>query len=349
MKTTFVSSQAVANATRLSMMKMQTEIARQTQQLASGRWADVGLTLGYRTGHTVEMRQEITRVETILDTNGLVSARLNSSQAAVDGLRETASEMAANLIALRGNAQAAKVAGPQAALNLKALAGALNADLNGQFLFAGINTDAKPFVDYDATPVSPAKAAIDAAFTGYFGFPQTSPAVATITPAAMTTFVRTVLPGQFADPAWGNNWSTASDTSIKSRISTNDLIDTSVTANERGFRKLAMAYTMLSDLGGPGLSAETFQAIVNEAQAVTGAAVVDLADAQARLGVAQNRVKESNERLEIQRDILNRQVLDLEAADPFETSARLNELMSQVEMSYSVTARIRQLSLLKFI
>ncbi|MGY6568320.1 MAG: flagellin, partial [Salinarimonas sp.] len=69
---------------------------------------------------------------------------------------------------------------------------------------------------------------------------------------------------------------------------------------------------------------------------------------KARLGVSQNRVAAADERLSIQRDIINRQIVDLENVDPFETATRVNSLMTQVEMSYSLTARIRQLSLLKY-
>lgn len=348
MKTTFVSSQAVANATRLSMLKMQSDIAKHSQELASGRHADVGLELGYRTGHTVEVRAEKARIETILDTNGLVKSRLDTSQAALTSIRGQAEKMVANLVTLRNNPDAARLAGSEARLNLKSLSGALNTNFNGQYVFAGINTDVKPFVDYEATPPSPAKVAVDAAFLARFGIAQSDPAAANITAADMTDFLNNQFAALFQDPAYAS-WSSASNTNVKSRISTTELVDTSVNANETGFRKLAMAYTMLSDLGGTGLSTETYQAIVRKATEVVGSAVPDVTQVQGRLGVAQNRVKMADDRLEIQRDILTKEVLAFENVDKFDTAARLNELMTQVEMSYSVTARIRQMSLLKFI
>ncbi len=70
---------------------------------------------------------------------------------------------------------------------------------------------------------------------------------------------------------------------------------------------------------------------------------------QARLGVAQNRVSDASERMSIQRDILTRQVTGLENVDPYEAATRVNALMSQVEVSYSLTARIRQMSLLRYL
>ncbi|KAA2234711.1 flagellar hook-associated family protein [Salinarimonas soli] len=348
MKTTFVSSQAVAKATRLSVMKMQGDVAKHSQELSSGRWADVGLQLGHRTGHAVELRQEMGRIDAILDTNGMVASRLDTSQAALKGVRETAEQTVATLVTLRNNPAAAGIAGPQAALDLKSMTATLNTNFNGQHIFAGINTDVKPIADYATTPPSPAKAAVDAAFLARFGMAQTDPAVSSIPAADMADFLDNQFTALFDDPAW-SAWSSASDTNVKSRISTSELVDTSVNTNERSIRKLAMTYTMLSDLGGERLAPETYQAVVRKATEVAGGAVSDLANLQGRLGVAENRVKTANEKLTIQRDILNKEVLGLEGVDKYDTAARLNELMTQVEMSYSVTARIRQLSLLKYI
>ena len=47
-------------------------------------YADVGLTLGSRTGQTVSLRQEQTRLQAIIDTNGLVATRLDATQAALN-------------------------------------------------------------------------------------------------------------------------------------------------------------------------------------------------------------------------------------------------------------------------
>ncbi len=350
MKTTFVSSQAIAHATRLSLMKMQTEIAKNTTELSSGRWADMGLELGHRTGHSVTMRQEITRIETILDTNGMVASRLDTSQAALTGVRGLAEKMVATLVTLRNNPAAAEVAAPLAALDLKSMAGALNANFNGQHLFAGTNTDVKPFADYETSPPSAPKLVVDAAFLAHFGFSQTDPDVAFITEAQMTAFLEspTAFPAVFQDPAW-SAWSSASNQNVRSRIATNELVETSANANEPAFRNLAMAFTMLADLGGKNLPPEAYQAIVRKATTVAGGAVREVANVQARLGIAQNRVRVADEKLVIQRDILHKQVAGLEGADPFKTQARLNELMTQVEMSYSITARIQQLSLLRYV
>ena len=100
MKTTYISTQAASTASRLSILKMQTELAKNTKELSSGRWADVGLELGNKTGRTISLRQDYQRLDAIRDTNGLVASRLDTSQAALDGVLKNAQEFAASLIAV---------------------------------------------------------------------------------------------------------------------------------------------------------------------------------------------------------------------------------------------------------
>jgi len=349
MKTTPISTQGIANSTRLSMIKTQNELATASKELSSGRWADVGLALGARTGQTVALRQELARISTIIDTNGLVAARLDTTQAALANVQGTAEDFLGVLIAMRENPEAAEVIAPQAELNLKTLVGTLNANLNGQYLFAGIDTDVAPMADYLGPPASPAKTALDAAFLGFFGFGQADPAVAAITPAQMQTFVDTQLAPLFADPQWGATWSSASNENLSSRVSTNEVIATSANANEQPFRDLAMAYVLLTDLGVGGLQGNAYKTLIERATGLVGGAMQDLTTIQARLGVAQNRVSDASDRMAVQRDILTRQVTDLENVDPFEAATRVNALMSQVEVSYNLTARIREMSLLRYL
>jgi flagellar hook-associated protein 3 FlgL len=57
----------------------------------------------------------------------------------------------------------------QAKAALSTITSILNTSQNGEYLFAGINTDVKPLNDFDA-PGSTARAAFDTAFRRRFGF-----------------------------------------------------------------------------------------------------------------------------------------------------------------------------------
>jgi len=51
----------------------------------------------------------------------------------------------------------------------------------------------------------------------------------------------------------------------------------------------------------------------------------------------------------MQADLFKRTQIDMVGVDEFEAGTRLTSLLAQIETSYTLTARIQQLSLLKFI
>ncbi|WP_415683691.1 flagellar hook-associated family protein [Breoghania sp.] len=349
MKTTFVSTYALSNSTRNILLKQASDISKLTTEMSTGRKADVGLDLGAGTAEVVTLRSEYYRLNAIMDTNALVSSRLDVTQAALDDVLSNAEEFMATLVGISGNSGGAKVSQSEAQAGLELMVARLNTQLNGSYLFAGLNTDAAPMESYYGTPPGASKAAVDAAFFAEFGMTQDDPAVASISPTAMETFLTGAYANLFGDPDWGNDWSSASDQVIRSRISTSELAETSVSANEDAFRKLMSAYTMVADLGAASLNEETYDAVVVKATEMLGEAISGVTDLMAKMGTAQQRVSNASERLSIQTDILNHRIVELENVDPTETSARLESALTQMEISYAVTARISQLSLINYL
>lgn len=48
-------------------------------------------------------------------------------------------------------------------------------------------------------------------------------------------------------------------------------------------------------------------------------------------------------------DLFNRHIVDLEGVDPYEAANRVNDLLTHIQTSFALTARIQQLSLLNFL
>lgn len=351
MKTTYISTQAASTASRLSILKMQTELAKNTKELSSGRWADVGLELGNKTGRTISLRQDYQRLDAIKDTNGLVASRLDTSQAALDGVLKNAQDFAASLIAVRSGNVGAQVIADDGKNNLQSLIASLNTSINGEYLFAGINTDVRPVTDYYSVPTSATKTAFDTELTNYCTSVGAA-GPADLSASQLDTFIDTNLTTMFnatnwSDPATG--WSSASNQNVKSRISTSELIETSANANDPAFRKLAMAYTMVSELANKGLSEKAYQSLIDKSTQLMGEATVDLTVVKARLGTAQERLSNANGRIEAQMDILNRNINDFEQVDPVETQTRISALETQLDMAFSLTSRVQKLSLLNYL
>ena len=351
MKTTYISTQAASTASRLSILKMQTELAKNTKELSSGRWADVGLELGNKTGRTISLRQDYQRLDAIKDTNGLVASRLDTSQAALDGVLKNAQDFAASLIAVRSGNVGAEVIADDAKNNLQSLIASLNTSINGEYLFAGINTDVRPVTDYYSAPASTTKTAFDTELANYCTSVGAA-GPADLSATDLDTFIDTNLTNMFDATNWSDptsGWSSASSQNVKSRISTSELIETSTNANEPAFRKLAMAYTMVSEFANKGLSEKAYQSLIDKAAQIMGNATVDVTVVQARLGTAQERLSNANSRIEAQMDILNRNINDFEQVDPIETQTRISALETQLDMAFSLTSRVQKLSLLNYL
>jgi flagellar hook-associated protein 3 FlgL len=191
--------------------------------------------------------------------------------------------------------------------------------------------------------------AVDAAFAAAFGFSQSDPQAANISSDDMQNFLDTSFADLFKDPAWKNNWSQASDQSVRSRVSSSELIETSANANADPIRKLVSAYTMVADLGTSNLNQAAFQTVVDQASKLTSEAIQGLTTMQADLGTAQQRVTDANSRMSTQKDIITNHVGALEGVDPYEASTRLTALMNQVETAYAMTARIQKLTILNYL
>ena len=82
---------------------------------------------------------------------------------------------------------------------------------------------------------------------------------------------------------------------------------------------------------------------------MSGESSHDLVDYQARVGVAQERLTQANERIAIEKGTLEHRISEAEGVDPFVVADQLSLLMTRIEASYSVTARMQQLTLMNYL
>ena len=63
MKSTFVSTAAISQAMRYSLMRAQSELTKAQKEVSTGHFADIGLALGSRTGQSVSFERDLERHE----------------------------------------------------------------------------------------------------------------------------------------------------------------------------------------------------------------------------------------------------------------------------------------------
>src|SRR5919108_5467902 len=345
---TFISSRSISEATRLSIMNMQVRLAEAQKEVTTGRLADVGRSLGHRTGAVVTLRDDHARLNAIIETNAGVQARLDVTQSALESMVESGQQLVSALIASRDSSTGPGVVTGEARNGLAALIDAFNMTLGGAYVFAGINADVRPLDQYFGTPQPASRQSVASAFQAAFGFSQGDPAASGISAADMQAFLDGPFAQLFEEPAWSTAWSQASSQNVRSRISTSELLTTTVNVNESAMRKLVRAYTMVADLGLEALNEGAYETVVDTAIVTMGEALQEISVLQANLGATQQRIAQANDRMSIQIDIITKHVVALEGVDPHEASIRVSTLLTQVETSYALTARIEKLSLVNF-
>jgi flagellar hook-associated protein 3 FlgL len=348
MKTTFISTYSIGEAVRNNIMRSQQRLADAQLELSTGKHADVGVAVGGMYSNLTFLKQQREELVTLTQSNAGVSTKLGVTQDALESIVNGAQEFVAELIGAEGTS-APDVIQKQGASRLSSFQDLINVNFDGSYLFSGTNAGQAPVEDYFETPAPASRTAVETAFITEFGFPPSDPAVSTISAAAMTTFLDGAFSDLFDDPAWGTNWSSANDTLAEVRISSTETIEASVSANEQGFRKIASVYAAASDLGTAQLNERTFEVFAFWMAERTGQAVSEVSVIQAQVGTMEQRIGDAVDRAQIQRNVLDLRIGDIEEVDPFEATARVTSLLTQIETSYAVTARIQQLSILNFL
>lgn len=338
---------------RLTIRQAQNELLKSQQEVSTGFYADIGAELGSKTSTVVDLNRESLRLNSMISNNSIATQRLSASQEALKQIATAAEEMNNALITISGssNSDTINTTIMTVSNSLSTMTSMANQSANGEFLFAGINTDVQPIAEY--TDTSAAKTAFDTAFDAYFGFPPTDTAgtatiAATGTPS-MEDFITTVLEPMFTGADWTTNWSSATDQSMTSRITQSETVQTSASANEDGFRYFALAAIVTKELMTIGAPANAVTTAINKAIDYTGRAITGINSTRSELGLSQNRIEKADASLKVQVDIIETSLSSKIEVDAYEASTRVNSLLSMVEASYTLTSKIQALSLVNYL
>ena len=352
MKTSTISTLSVQNAIRYTRMKAEQELSKAQKEATTGRYSDIGVALGAKTTRSVDLSGEVLRIENLKSTNSIATSRLSASQEALSAISKNGQTILNTLVALSGNVDATSVATMTTTMkgafsNFTSLA---NTSFNGEYVFAGINTDVKPLTDFNDPAGSPAKTAYTNALNTFMA--AQTPAISSISQmsgAQMTDFINNTLQPMFSGTAWTTDWSSATDQNMTARVGRSEVIDTSTNANTDGFRNMALASVIATEILSQPLSADARTAAGKLTGEIVGKAITGIDAQRTRLGLSEARIKQVNTSLDAQKDIIENHLNGLEGVDPYEASTRVSTLKSLVENSYAMTMQILQMSLVNYL
>jgi flagellar hook-associated protein 3 FlgL len=378
---TSISTLSFNTTTRTSLMRLQGEVNDLAQQMNNGgRLNDVGRTLGRLTGSAVSARSLGESLAEQQTSNGILDRRLKNIETGMTTMRTGAEDLANALIGVNvGTTWPVNV--QQAKSGLAQMTASLNSQDSGSYIFGGIQTDTAP-IDATRTAFATSTAAahfdafVTAANTAAGRTPLTGPTAASlVTASEMTQYLTTGFPAGgvtykykelFEGPTpgyaggtnaavtaaytnWGDNWSNASTDTGQSRISGTETVTSLATANDPAFRKMVAGYSMLTDLNIAGLNEAARSVVLSTAATTLKTASTAITALGASVGTTRARIETANTELKRQEDIMNNTVSALEEEDTTEISTKVLNLKTQLEVAYTVTGKIQNLSLLNYL
>lgn len=344
-----VSSFMQSESLRLIASRIGRDLDLGSREMATGRRADVGVALGGAIGRPTDARIEKAQLEAIDQSDTVAAARLEVGQASLAALSKGAEQLRSALIAAKVTPDSRDALIDSARGFLGAIVSTLGRDVAGVAIFGGRALDEPPVAAWDSTRVAGPAAAIRDAFVAEFGFDQDAAGVAAIDKTAMQSFLDGAFADRFAPAGWSADWSKASDETLTTTIAPGESVATTMSANDAAFRDLTRAVTMIADLGADKLNGGAFGALVDTALKALAPAGAALLTQQSRLGAAQNRLVAARDGMQALRGTLDTAIAGDEGADPYATAARVNDLRTRLETTYALTARLRELSLLKYL
>lgn len=346
-----VSTLSTRSAQQATISATHARLAVAADEVSTGRHHDVGLALGSGVGRAIDLRGTAREIEAVEASNGIVSARLSTMQAVLGELKDLADGFSESVITNRNAAPGSgrDVLIADARARLDRVVDLLGATSNGAHVFSGESTGTPPLAGYLAEPPGAARAAVQSAFAAEFGFAPDDAQAGSIDAAALGSYLDGAFATLFADPDWNATFSAASSRPIRDRISLDEVIETPVSADAAGVRDLVAALAAVVDSGSERLSGAAFETLTMHAARLAGRAADGLADSQAFVGMAERRVVDAGERLAASRGLIERQLGALEDVDAAEASTRLSLLSTQLEATYSATARLLSMSILDYL
>jgi flagellar hook-associated protein 3 FlgL len=345
-------------ATIVASRRMQHDVGRLQQRLstvgqevATGMKADVSGELRSRTSILLAFRAAHARTERYLDSGVTLTMRLDTMQLAMSAIRDTGEPLTLETLAAVGREDVISLRNVQtsAAAALDGVLRQLNVTIAGRYLFGGIAVDRPPMV----TGPGPADV-IDAVIGDAAAAAGGQIDVGDV--PALLAELDTVFDDSHPDPTrryttafYGGSPATEPD--LVGQLDEDGRLTYGLKANEEAFRDIVQGLHMLAAVryGDAAMSEAGHRAYATAAAERLQRGLGQLVDLAARTGQNQALVAANQERLEVAKDLYNRQIVELERRDPYEAATILTTLEQQLEASYMITARMNELSLTSYL
>ncbi len=342
---------------RQSVQRATSELQQAGQEVATGRKADIFAALGAHAANLIKLHGQETNTQTYITSNNMLDAKLEAMLTSVDSARGQLQQVVENVLTNATRPQnGAEILQLQAKSAIETLISTLNVDFNGDHLFAGLESDKPPFIQWqDASSVtgrSP-REVIETIFGG--GPTDAASAGAIIDQLNLAFESNDVLDpsrnfeGTFfiGSAAVGPGGQTTEH--VKARINFDREMSYGIGGNEAAFRDAFKGLAMLAVTDVSQMDEDSYSTWMDEVvQSLTGARQ-GMLDFSARIGFNQQVVESAQQQLNDISAVQRSQISNYESVDPYEAVTRMTNLETQLQASYQVTSRLSGLSILNYL
>jgi flagellar hook-associated protein 3 FlgL len=345
-------------ATIVAARRMQHDISRLQQRLsivgqevATGMKADPSGELRGRTSILFAFRDAHTRTERYLESGATLTMRLDTMQLAMSAVRDTVEPLALETLAAVGREDVISLRNVQtsAAAAVDGVLRQLNVAIAGRYLFGGTMVDQPPMLG-EPGPAGVIDAVIGDAAVAAGGQIDVGDV------SGLLAELDSVFDDSHPDPTrrYGTAFyqgSPATEPDLVGQLDEDGRLTYGLKANEQAFRDIMQGLHMLAAVryGDVVMTEAAYRDYATAAAERLQQGLGALLDLAARTGQNQALVAANQERLEVAKDLYNRQIVDLEQRDPYEAATILTTLEQQLEASYLITARMNELSLTSYL
>ena len=325
-----------------------------TEQASTGLIATVFSGLGAGAAATLDLRAELTAGKAQTDAIAGADGRITLTQTVlgqIGSIAATFYSQAATLNAL--NPSNVDVVAASARASLQQLAGLLNTQDGGDYLFAGSDAAQAPIPDAAGILASPLVTGIAAAVGGLAANGAAATAATTLSLAASnaagtTPFSAALSAGTAATAtlATGNG----APEHIGILANANATAVSAGTATTGSYvRDLIRSLATLGSLTSTQVNTAGFDALVADTRTSLNGAVAAVADEQGILGNTKTRIDATGTLITATGTALKSQVSNIEDVDLAAVSTQLTQTQANLQASYKLIASIADTSLLKYL
>lgn len=353
-----VSSLQISMFSRSYVSEATAELQRASEEVSTGLKSDIFADLGARASSAISLRASEENTQAYISSNEVLDSKLEAMLTVVDAVRESAQEVLETaLVNSASSVSGAEALQEQARAALESIIAGLNTSYNGDHLFAGTSSDETPMTRWsevsDETGYSPEQILAEIVGSGPADASEAEAMIAAIDAvfaSADSTDPDRNYEATFYSGTPELDESGEASTRVTARINVGQQLDYGVQANDEAFRDIIKGLAMLVSVDVSEITDEdTYAAWMDGVTEALSSGVEGALEISADIGFNQQVVETTQTQLTDLSLVQTTQIGEYENVDAYEAATRLTALETQLEASYTVTARLAELSLLNYL